>query len=146
MHVTRDDKWLVVWSDRQQMLLIPADGGAEREIPLADKIAVVPGPDGIYFAKEAQKWELLRIEDFAQGAPVDAESPHGYPAPGDAPGILDHPKWKDRLQLGVPIAQRSEVNGREVVSIPARGELAINPQDGTLYYADRSGTIVRVKP
>lgn len=146
MYVSRDGKWLAVWSGQQELLLIPSEGGATREISLADKIAVLPRPEGLYFVKEPRKWELLKIEDFAQGVPVEAAIPRGSDGSEAPTEILDHPLWKGRLQLAAPFPLRSQVDGREVVSVPVSREVAVDPKDGTLYYADRTGNIVRVKP
>ena len=37
-------------------------------------------------------------------------------------------------------------DGKTIVSLPVSRELSFDPKDGTIYYVDSRGNIVRVKP
>ncbi|WP_265594339.1 hypothetical protein [Haloferula sp. BvORR071] len=146
LHLTPDGKWLLAWINGEHLLLIPSGGGASREMSLGPNDAVRPAADGIYLLREDRKWEFLKIGDFGQGQAGESAPPE-ISVGGERPGEVQVPRiWEGRLRLGERLAAHEQTDGKAIVSLPVSRELSFDPKDGTIYYVDSRGNIVRVKP
>ncbi len=140
--VSEDGAWLGWLKNGQTLMLMPVQGGPPREIAVVQSHQLFAAPEGFRLIGQRKPRMVLKNEDMAEGLPVesDVNEQEWEGAPN-----RKNPRW-EHLSLGGYQPPRRERQGREVyTSIPAERCYLIAPDD-TIYYADRNGVVVEVKP
>jgi len=144
--IASDGRSLVWRKEEGVYVLFPAGDGAPREIRLGEDAQMQVSDEGLRIFLGHDKRLFLKTEDFAAGQPgeVDPSTPR-WKMDHDPRG-LQHPKWTNRLHASDSLPAKRGTGEPSVVSIPVNGPQWSIASDGTLYYADRNGVIVRVTP
>lgn len=139
---SKDGKW-VAWATHAALFLLPPEGDAPREIAIAKGCRIAMTEEGVRIESPAGRM-LLVPGDFATGQPVESSMPFAEWREGWYESRKRHPKWEERVNYGKSPARVMEED-RDKVILPARGSTIAFTKDGTLYYVDDDGNVVKVK-
>lgn len=146
LRVSADQRWLVWMKHPKTLMLLPVDGGEARSLELAEQSQFVIAEDGVRLLSGHGKKLLLKASEFAAGQAAEVATPDPSWDRGWYQESRLPLKWEGRLRMQASTPSRSQQGDKEMVAIPASQMTSAVAKDGTLYYADTRGVIVRVAP
>jgi hypothetical protein len=116
-------------------MLASTDGAVRRSFERAQEFTLTDS--GLHFSAARSVRMVLKPADFANGEPATDEEP---PAPRALPET--HPKWANRLCFDASDRETDD----KFTTIPASRNAIAMTDEGTIYYIDPTGTLLRTSP